>query len=76
MRWSCEAISSAYQHLLEENYWLAGSGAGKQLQADQSEVIGKFMDWMKKNYVSCKDQLLGLLTHESRDVQVRIDTVM
>ena len=75
VKWSCGAIATAYEHLIQEHYpWLVNSPAGRRqqagLQSSQSEVVVKFRDWMRENYTSCKEQLLTLLAHESRDVQV------
>jgi U3 small nucleolar RNA-associated protein 19 len=74
VKWSCGAIATAYEHLIQEHYpWLVNSPAGRRqqagLQSSQSEVVVKFRDWMRENYTSCKEQLLTLLAHESRDVQ-------
>ena len=76
MKWSCAAITTAYQHLVEHNYvWLVDPQAGRRLggsQTPQRDVVVKFRDWMRKNYAACKEQLITLLAHESRDIQVRL----
>ena len=75
VKWSCGAVATAYGHLIQEHYsWLVNSPAGRKQQAgvqgSQNDVVVKFRDWMRENYTSCKEQLLTLLAHESRDVQV------
>ena len=74
VKWSCEATATAYEHLICHNYaWLVRpQSEGKQADTQNEDVVSKFQDWMRKNYISCKEQLLGLLDHESRDVQVSV----
>ena len=77
MKWSCEALARAYEYLIQSDdcAWLAGSSAGQQLEPPHSgrgELAAKFREWLRKNYSSSKERLLELLTHESRDVQVRL----